>query len=248
MKRDTSYLMEILSHVLGLVGMVWILAHLIMLTVWGEVRVIERFPWILYSEVLVIGFACVVLTQRLFSHSKGFMLSELSLGKDILRKAVANERNGMVFYQTMADTTVNDGARDMFARLAVEERAHEELFRKMLVGLGEDRSDYGYVGEYYRSMYVKDLMASSSFTGEKARNSLDKQLTSESEALEIAIGMEKDAILLFAEMRGRVPRRTLKTVEMVLDQEKKHLKWLLSRLGQTTSKETEMTTSPPGAG
>ena len=43
------------------------------------------------------------------------------------------------------------------------------------------------------------------------------------EALEIGIGFEKDSILFYSEIRGMVPRQDQEIVDVITNEEKKHL-------------------------
>lgn len=56
------------------------------------------------------------------------------------------------------------------------------------------------------------------------------------EALEIGIGFEKDSILLYSEMRGMVPRQDQEIVDMITNEEKKHLSELTYMVNKLSSR------------
>ena len=232
MKRDFSYLKEMIAHALGLVGLLWILFHLILIRLWGEVVITERLRWVLYGEILLIGIIIVLFVERFISHTRSFWLSDLALGKEVLKIAIDNEKNGYTFYDTMAKSAIKREVRDVFTDLAAAERVHEETFINISRQLGEDGADPGYLADDYHRLYIQDLRKSSLFTGENARVAMDREILSEVGAIDMGIGLEKDSILLYMEMRGRIPRRVVKAVELVIKEEQKHLNRLTEMRSQ----------------
>ena len=148
-------------------------------------------------------------------------MSEISTGKEVLELAIEIERNGGFFYEVVARLYRDREVGDVFARLATREKEHENIFRDMLSRLGGYRPRQRHAGEHYR--YIRDLAESSIFTGERARALLTKNSMTDVKALEIGIGFEKDSILFYSEMKGMVPRQDQEIVDMITNEEKKHL-------------------------
>ncbi len=153
------------------------------------------------------------------------MVSQTSLGKEVLEVAIVIERDGRSFYQFMAKQAKGSEVWDTFTFLAAEEQRHEETFREMLNRLGGYQPAETYPGEHYQ--YIKDLAHSEIFVGDRVRAVLASEIAGYDETLEIAIGFEKDSILLYSEIRGFVPKDDQDIVEKVIEEEKKHLSQLM---------------------
>ena len=148
-------------------------------------------------------------------------MSEISIGKEFLELAIEIEKNGRFFYEVVARLKGNREIEDIFAKLAAREKEHENTFRDMLSRLGGYRPHQKHTGEHYQ--YIRDLTESSIFAGERIQALLTKKPMTDVEALEIGIGFEKDSILLYSEMRGMVPRQDQEIVDVITNEEKKHL-------------------------
>lgn len=145
--------------------------------------------------------------------------TEKSLGKEFLEVAIEIERNGRKFYETVAQQGKDKEVKQVFTQLAAREAEHEHTFRDMLTRLG------GYIPaepcENYK--YVKSLADASVFTKERAEALMAKKAMTDVEAMETGIGFEKDAILFYSEMLGMVPRQDREILDMIINEEKKHL-------------------------
>lgn len=145
-------------------------------------------------------------------------------GSEILLVAINIEENGIVFYETLMLNTKRPVLKAAYDYLAGQEKVHKKVFSKMLETAGKSWAVESYPGE--QAAYLKALADSVMFTPGKAKDMADKVKTDE-EALDIALGFEKDAVLFYTEMRGIVREQDIKTVEWVTDQEKSHIKRIL---------------------
>lgn len=145
-------------------------------------------------------------------------MSEKSPGKEFLEVAIEIERNGYKLYE-LASENKDKEVRDILLQLAGREREHEHTFRDMLT-----RVD-GYVPEdpCENYEYIKSVADSSIFTGERVQALMTKRAMTDIEAVEAGIGFEKDSILLYSEVRGMVPRQDQDIIDMIVNEEKKHL-------------------------
>jgi rubrerythrin len=148
-------------------------------------------------------------------------MSETSIGKEFLELAIEIEKKGRFFYEIVARLNRNREIGDVFARLATREKEHENTFRDMLSHLGGYRPHQKHTGEHYQ--YIRDLAESSIFHGERVQALLTRKAMTDVEALEIGIGFEKDSILFYSDMRGMVPRQDQEIVDVIINEEKKHL-------------------------
>ncbi len=149
-------------------------------------------------------------------------MAEKSAGKEFLELAIEIERNGYNFYELAAQDKSKE-VRDILMQLAGREREHEHTFRDMLTRVG------GYVAENpcENYQYIKDLADSSIFTGKQAQALLTQKTMTDITAVEAGISFEKDSILLYSEVRGMVPRQDQDIIDMITNEEKKHLSELM---------------------
>jgi rubrerythrin len=148
-------------------------------------------------------------------------MSEISIGKEFLELAIEIEKNGRLFYEYLARQDRDKEVQKLFAQLAVREKEHENTYREIMDRLGGYRPQQKYAGEHYQ--YIRDLADSSIFTGEQAQHALMKKTMTDIEAIELSIGLEKGSILFYSEIRGMVPRQDQELIDMIPNEEKKHL-------------------------
>lgn len=145
-------------------------------------------------------------------------MAEKSPGKEFLEMAIKIEQNGYKFYE-MAAQDKSKNVQDIFMQLAGREREHEHTFRDMLTRAG------GYVPENpcENYEYIRGVADSSIFAGDRAQALVTKGAMTDIEAVEAGIGFEKDSILFYSEVRGMVPRQDQDIMDMIVNEEKKHL-------------------------
>jgi rubrerythrin len=145
---------------------------------------------------------------------------------ELLDIAVGIERNGVAYYDSLSQTAGDSVLRKTYEQLADMERHHVDVFQQMrraLAGAGavvpaEDEAEYG--------AYLKALLDSSVFTDDRAARELARRAGGPAEALQLALGAEKDSILFYIEMRDLVPRRQREAVENIINEERGHLRQL----------------------
>ena len=147
-------------------------------------------------------------------------------GRELIEIAIGIEKNGAVFYDSLAGSTKNPGARDTYKNLADKEREHAEIFRKMLGSVGEYKPPETYTEQY--NLYLKALVDSLVFTNDKVTHQMARKVNSDAEAVQIAMGAEKDSILFYVEVRDMVRRSERKVVGEIIEEEKSHLRELMA--------------------
>ena len=149
-------------------------------------------------------------------------MTEKSAGKEFLELAIEIERNGYNFYESAAQDK-SEEVRDILIQFAGREREHEHTFRDMLTRVG------GYIPENpcENYQYIKNLAASSIFSGKEAQVLMARKTMTDIEAVEAGISFEKDSILLYSEARGQVPKQDQNIIDMITNEEKKHLSELM---------------------
>ena len=79
-------------------------------------------------------------------------------------------------------------------------------------------------GEY--TAYLQALIDSAVFNEDMVTSEMATKAESDIEAMELAIGTEKDSILFYYEMKDIMPQRAQPTVNKILTEEKSHLRQL----------------------
>ena len=133
---------------------------------------------------------------------------------DLISTMVELERNGEAFYRDAAQNTTNLAARDLFTRLAGEEESHREFYEKLREAQHEDvqvDADYGaFLQDAIDSRFKLDPGAAAA-------------CSTLSDALDIAISLEKDALLFLNEFGSLLGDRHQSGLETMKQQERAHL-------------------------
>ena len=154
-------------------------------------------------------------------------------GHELLNTAIGIERRGIIFYDIMAKSTDNDTARDVFQYLAENERDHIQTFQAML----HEADDYQPIvapSEGYAA-YLQALVDSAAFTDDMVTSEMATQVDSDVEAIELAIGAEKDSMLFYYQLKEIMPPRAHPTVNKIIAEEKLHLAQLIELKKQLAS-------------
>ena len=145
-------------------------------------------------------------------------------GSELINIAIGIERRGIVFYDIMAKSTGNAVAHDIFQYLADMEREHIQIFQDMLNEADKYQPSETYSREY--AAYLQALVDNAVFADDMVTSEMATHADSDTEAMELAIGAEKDSILFYYEMREIMPQRAQPTVYKVITEEKSHLRQL----------------------
>jgi len=145
-------------------------------------------------------------------------------GKELIDIAIGIERRGAAFYDTLVDSTKDEKAKDIYRTLAGQERQHMEIFRNMLGSVGDYSTPETYSEEY--DAYLKALVDSTIFPDDQVVQEMAKKVGSDAEAVQIAIGAEKESILFYKEIRDVVRRTDSEVVNKIIEEERSHLRRL----------------------
>ena len=145
-------------------------------------------------------------------------------GSELINIAIGIERRGIAFYDIMAKSTENATTRDVFRYLADMERMHIQIFQGMLGEADKYQIPETYAGEY--AAYLQALVDSAVFTDDAITSEMATRTSSDIEAMELAIGAEKDSILFYYEMKEIMPQPAQLTVSRIITEEKSHLRQL----------------------
>lgn len=141
---------------------------------------------------------------------------------DLISIAVQIEANGYVFYDNLAKGQQNEKLKEFFTRLADQERVHQQIFKSLTEQIEHSISISSWIEDEV-SGYLKSFAEVSIFPAmEKSKRDLTLK-----QALDIAINVEKDSIIFYSELLKYISDEK-KTIEAIINEEKKHLIDLLT--------------------
>ena len=143
-------------------------------------------------------------------------------GSELINIAIGIEQRGIAFYDIMAKSTENAGVRDIFQYLTDMERTHIDIFEDMLGEPDKYHIPETYAEEY--SAYLQALVDNAVFTDDAITSEMATRASSDIEALELAIGAEKDSILFYYGFKEILPQQAQSTVGKIINEEKSHLR------------------------
>ncbi len=149
-------------------------------------------------------------------------------GNELIEVALGIERNGVVYYSSLAKSTTDPWLKDSYNHLADMERKHIEIFQNMLGSVGKYKPTYAGETEEEYELYLKALVDSAVFTDDKVARQMAQRASSPAEAIQIALGAEKDSILFYSEMRDLVSEQDRPIIDKIIKEEKSHLRQLSS--------------------
>jgi rubrerythrin len=145
-------------------------------------------------------------------------------GSELVNIAIGIEKSGLAFYQSLVKKEKDVMARGAYKYLAEMEEKHIKTFQSMLDQVGEYKPPEIYTEEY--ALYLKALVDGAVFTDDKVAREMAEKVASSAEAIQIALGAEKDSILYYSEMRNLVRERDREVVDRIIEEEKSHLRQL----------------------
>ena len=145
-------------------------------------------------------------------------------GRELIEIAIGIEKNGAIFYDSLAAFFKSRPVGDTYMNLADKEREHAAIFQRMLDSIEESKPPETYTEQY--SLYLKALIDTLVFTDDKASRRIAQNVKSDAEALQIGIAAEKDSILFYLEVKDIVRRSDRKVVGKIIAEEKGHLRQL----------------------
>jgi len=147
---------------------------------------------------------------------------------ELIEIALGIERNGVAYYSSLGESATNASLQETYSHLADMEREHIKIFQKMLDSAGNYQLPYaGEAAEEYE-LYLKALVDSTVFTDDKVARQMAQKAANPAEAIQLALGAEKDSILFYSEMRDLVPKQDRPIIDKIINEEKSHVRQLSS--------------------
>jgi rubrerythrin len=142
---------------------------------------------------------------------------------EIMEMAIQTERLGYQFYASMSETfKKNADLNKLFTTLAAKEKIHEKTFaelKEIVTKSGPEPSQWEDVSDYLRAFVESEF-----FLGKgKALPSMERATTAQ-DAVNFALGFEKETLLYYMELRTIV--REKQVMDEIINEEKSHIVWL----------------------
>ena len=155
----------------------------------------------------------------------------LLTGDEIIEIAMRLEESGETFYTAAAEKASNTDVKTLFEDLAVQEQYHRRAFQRMGRGVVELALSAEQWDQF--QAYTGALLRQSFF--DKAGGALNQLVgaMNEQDALQAALGFEKETLLFFHELRDVVKGPSRQTVDRIVEEEKRHIQRLSGMLAST---------------
>lgn len=147
-------------------------------------------------------------------------MTEMFLLEDLLNLLIELEELGNKHYSKMVEMTENAELKKLFHRLSLEEAKHKEIY------LSYKEKKINIVTDVITSEYKAylDVVLQNTLSFLKGNQSIkDFQ-----EGYTIAIQLEKETLLFLSEMKKIIVKDFHDDIENLMDQERQHLKYLLT--------------------
>jgi len=147
---------------------------------------------------------------------------------EAVRIAQAMEKNGLEFYQQAAAKTKAPSVRDLFLRLAQDEKKHLATF----VGLEEEfeqrrGDDVDAVEDPQLDAYIARLLETQVFAQEGSVSRLARDAADDAAAMAVGMKAERDSVAFYQEMLEFVDSKVAhEAFRWILKEERRHLQVL----------------------
>jgi len=130
--------------------------------------------------------------------------------------AVQLEKNGAAFYKKVASSVSDSAAREFLEELAEQELEHEKVFTEIATSsMAKIEMDET------TEAYIKVLATEFVFTLEHNKENWENMTFLN--AIDFAIGREKDAIIFFMGLTGALEGEDYKRINRIVQEEKSHM-------------------------
>ncbi len=144
---------------------------------------------------------------------------------EIFDVAIGMEKSGIACYTQAAKSSRNSDVKGLYNVLVGDEKNHLQFFQKSKESQESTFSPGALDDEY--PAYLKALVDSVVFTPEKSSEATNMaKVASEGQALDFALGMERDSILFYLEMKSLMSRTGKGSLEKIIREERSHLERL----------------------
>jgi len=149
--------------------------------------------------------------------------------REMLKIAILDEETGIAFYGSLASAARRPDVQSECIAIGKQEEEHARRFRRMLDELGGYAPQEEYAGQY--ESFLSALVESRAFPSPAEAARRARAARTDAEAVEMAIRLEKETLMLFNEIKPTLPPADAAVVEAVIGEERRHLAdlWRLHR-------------------
>lgn len=138
---------------------------------------------------------------------------------EIVRAAMRIEEKGARFYSVMAGRTESERIRQIFLKLADEEKEHFKVFQKLLTSYDDSELLDSEASDYLNAVLQENIFPVDMDAGQSYG-----KVETVKDALAIGVQAEKDAILAYHELLARTSSESgRKLLYGLIEEEKMHL-------------------------
>jgi rubrerythrin len=139
--------------------------------------------------------------------------------------ALQIEANGEAFYEAAAERSDDPEMAALFEDLAARERRHYEVFEEMAEAVGPPPEPSGEaIGDY--ASFLQVALDNAIFGGPDKALRMAEEASNRDAALRAAMGLEKDTMLFYYDLREMVDDADQATITDIINEEKQHLRRL----------------------
>jgi rubrerythrin len=146
--------------------------------------------------------------------------------QEILKIAIKVEEEGKNLYHILEEKAKDEQLKEVWRYLKEQEEAHRQVFQEMLDKSGEYIVYEFSPGEY--DAYLNAIASSYVFTQGLIERKTKEPFTSDLDAIEFGIYVEKESILVYSALKEYVLADKQPVLDKVISEEKKHLTQLMS--------------------
>ena len=145
----------------------------------------------------------------------------LLTGDEIVEMAMRLEESGEAFYNAAAEKATTPSIKALFEELALQEQYHRRAFQQM----GRDLVEVALSPEQWDEFqaYTGALLQQAFFDKPGGALAQAAGAMDEREALQAALGFEKETLLFYHEVRDVVRGPGQQTVDQIIQEEKRHI-------------------------
>jgi len=152
---------------------------------------------------------------------KGVGMIEDFSPQEILKIAVKVEENGKKLYENLENTAKDKKVKELCAYLKKAEERHIGIFQNMLDSAGDYIVNDSLGGDYEK--YLRAIASEYVFPQELMEQKIKQGFSSDKEALDFGIKVEKDSILVYSAFKEHVLTAKQGVLDKIIEEEKKHL-------------------------
>jgi rubrerythrin len=151
-------------------------------------------------------------------------MTVLFTARDVAEAAVEKEKQRRQFYAAVTEQATDPKMKKLFEFLTEEEDRHVAAFEQIRDGISKDAPplpEYAEDMDAYMDSMIDDRLYSDVDSAEFVKGAVESK-----DAIRMAIGFEKDAILYFREFLPYLSEDDQQVVQGLIDEEKGHIRML----------------------